>query len=250
MSAAELYASVLPSSAVSARQVALDLVGAVLRRKRPLDEAIEDHPVMPELSARDRAFARLLVTTVLRRLGQIDALISQCLTTPLAARAAVVHDILRLGIAQLLFLRTPQPRSLQRRPAHVRVYRKGWSTQCRRPSLKVRRIEGQVPRASIRRIGCGILTRAYGRSDSRHRRAHLKEAPPRPHCGPRTAGAKASGGAAADRIAAPRAGRLGRGSARLRRGCRWIRMQRPRCRCACLMGLPPRRRRSVRRARR
>src|SRR5579862_586795 len=96
-----------PPAPTTARQVALDLVGAVLRRKRPLDESIEDHPAMPELPARDRAFARLLVATVLRRLGQIDALIGDCLNTPLAPRAAIVHDILRLGIAQLLFLRTP-----------------------------------------------------------------------------------------------------------------------------------------------
>jgi 16S rRNA (cytosine967-C5)-methyltransferase len=40
-------------------------------------------------------------------LGQIDALIADCLNTPLSTRAALVHDILRLGIAQLLFLRTP-----------------------------------------------------------------------------------------------------------------------------------------------
>src|SRR5579864_9838080 len=91
----------------TARQVALDLVGAVLRRKRPLDDAIEDHPAMPVLPGRDRAFARLLVATTLRRLGQIDVLIAECLDTPLAPRAATVHDILRLGIAQLLFLRTP-----------------------------------------------------------------------------------------------------------------------------------------------
>jgi 16S rRNA (cytosine967-C5)-methyltransferase len=91
----------------NARQVALDLMGAVLRRKRPLDDAIEDHPIMGELSVRDRAFARLLVATVLRRLGQIDALVGECLNTPLAPRAAVIHDVLRLGIAQLLFLRTP-----------------------------------------------------------------------------------------------------------------------------------------------
>src|SRR5947209_17613233 len=89
------------SSSVSARGAALDLIGAVLRQKHPLDDAIEDHPAMPELPARDRAFARLLVATVLRRLGQIDALIGDCLNTPLAPRAAIVHDILRLGIAQL-----------------------------------------------------------------------------------------------------------------------------------------------------
>src|ERR1700751_5692260 len=91
----------------SARRVAIDLIGAVLRRKRPLDDAIEDNLDMAALPTRDRAFARLLVATVLRRLGQIDALIAHCLNTPLPPRAAVVHDMLRLGIAQLLFLRTP-----------------------------------------------------------------------------------------------------------------------------------------------
>jgi len=91
----------------TARNVALDLIGAVVRRKRPLDDAIDDSTVMQELAGRDRAFARLLVATALRRLGQIDGLIALCLSTPLAPRAAVVHDILRLGIAQLLFLRTP-----------------------------------------------------------------------------------------------------------------------------------------------
>jgi 16S rRNA (cytosine967-C5)-methyltransferase len=95
------------SEAATARDVALDLIGAVLRRKRPLDDAIEDSPAMHQLAGRDRAFARLLIATVLRRLGQIDALIADCLNVPLAPRAALVQDILRLGVAQLLFLRTP-----------------------------------------------------------------------------------------------------------------------------------------------
>ena len=60
-------------------------------------------PVDDQAVGRDRAFARLLVATALRRLGQVDALIALCLSTPLAPRAAVVHDILRLGVAQLLF---------------------------------------------------------------------------------------------------------------------------------------------------
>ncbi len=93
--------------ASTARHVALDLIGVVLGRERPLDEAIDDSPAMAKLSLRDRAFARLLVATVLRRLGQIDSLIGDCLSNPLPPRAAQVHDILRLGIAQLLFLHTP-----------------------------------------------------------------------------------------------------------------------------------------------
>jgi 16S rRNA (cytosine967-C5)-methyltransferase len=95
------------SEAPTARHIALDLIGAVLRRKRPLDDAIEDSPAMHRLPGRDRAFARLLVATVLRRLGQIDAMVGDCLNVPLAPRAALVQDILRLGVAQLLFLRTP-----------------------------------------------------------------------------------------------------------------------------------------------
>jgi len=95
------------SQVPTARNAALDLIGAVLRRRRPLDDAIDENPAMHLLSGRDRAFARLLVATALRRLGQIDALIALCLSTPLAPRAAVVHDILRLGAAQLMFLRTP-----------------------------------------------------------------------------------------------------------------------------------------------
>ncbi len=95
------------TQAPTARNVALDLLGAVLRRRRSLDDAIEDNHAMHVLAGRDRAFARLLVATVLRRLGQIDALIAACLNTPLAPRAMAVHDILRLGVAQLLFLRTP-----------------------------------------------------------------------------------------------------------------------------------------------
>ncbi|HTZ37758.1 MAG TPA: transcription antitermination factor NusB [Stellaceae bacterium] len=93
--------------ASTARHVALDLIGVVLGRERSLDEAIDDSQAMAKLALRDRAFARLLVATVLRRLGQIDALIAACLASPLPPRAAQVHDILRLGIAQLLFLHTP-----------------------------------------------------------------------------------------------------------------------------------------------
>src|SRR5215469_14414051 len=80
-------------SAPNARQVALDLIGAVLRRKRPLDDAIEDNSEMGSLSVRDRAFARLLVATVLRRLGQIDALIADCLNTPMPPHAAVATSV-------------------------------------------------------------------------------------------------------------------------------------------------------------
>ena len=90
-----------------ARAVALDLLAETLDRGRPLDQAMAAHAGMATLEPRDRAFARLLVATTLRRLGQIDALLHRCLARPLPPRAGPVLHILRLGAAQLLFLGTP-----------------------------------------------------------------------------------------------------------------------------------------------
>ncbi len=97
----------MPSPDVSARSVALDLLAAVLGDKRPLDEAVDTHPAMPGLARRDRAFARHLLITTIRRLGQIDAAIAACLDRRLPRKARPVTDLLRLGVCQLLFLETP-----------------------------------------------------------------------------------------------------------------------------------------------
>lgn len=78
-------------------------MAAVLDRGRLLDDELGDVR-LEALEDRDRGFVRLLVSTTLRRLGQIDALIEQCLETPLGARAAFAEHALRLGICQLLFL--------------------------------------------------------------------------------------------------------------------------------------------------
>ena len=58
------------------------------------------------LEPRDRAFARLLVTTCLRRGGQIDRILGALMTKPPAGKARDAIHILRLGAAQLLFLET------------------------------------------------------------------------------------------------------------------------------------------------
>ena len=60
-----------------------------------------------KLAPRDRAFARLLVATVLRRLGQIDDILTQLVQRPPEGKDAYVQQILRVAAAQLLFLDTP-----------------------------------------------------------------------------------------------------------------------------------------------
>jgi 16S rRNA (cytosine967-C5)-methyltransferase len=169
----------------TARNVALDLISAVLRRKRPLDDAIDDNPAMHRLPPRDRAFARLLVATVLRRLGQIDALITDCLNTPLAPRAALVQDILRLGIAQLLFLRTP-PHAAVATSVDIAQSR-GFASHkglvnavLRRLSVEgAQRIEEQdAPRLNTPDWLWRSWSRTYGEPTARAiASAHLKEAP-------------------------------------------------------------------------
>lgn len=88
-------------SGLAARSVALDLVMGVLRRARPLDD---ERPELATLDARDRGFARSIAAATLRRLGQIDALIASCVERPIPPRDALAHDVLRIAIAQLLFV--------------------------------------------------------------------------------------------------------------------------------------------------
>ncbi len=92
---------------LAARAVALDLLGTVLERRTPLDEALQHHKRFPSLESRDRAFARNLVATSLRRLGQLDAVIARLLERPLKPKTETLRQVLRLGLCQILFLETP-----------------------------------------------------------------------------------------------------------------------------------------------
>lgn len=177
--------SAITTAPPTARSVAIDLIGAVLRRKRPLDDAIEDNGEMGGLPARDRAFARLLVATVLRRLGQIDALIAHCLNTPLPARAAMVHDMLRLGIAQLLFLRTPPHAAVATTVDLAEV--RGFLSHKGLVNAVLRRLSQEGPDLVARQDAARLNTpdwlwrgwsQAYGEEGVRAiALAHLKEAP-------------------------------------------------------------------------
>ncbi len=88
---------------VSARTIALEVVSGALRRGRAMDE---DPQGLMQLEARDRAFARAIAAMTLRRLGQIDNLIAQCVERAIPHSDFVVQDILRIAVAQLVFLGT------------------------------------------------------------------------------------------------------------------------------------------------
>lgn len=89
----------------SARASAAMLLDTILGERRTLDEAVAAHP--PRGAEADMKFTMLLVLTVLRHLGQIDALLAGYLEKPLPAKRLSVTNALRLGIAQLVLLETP-----------------------------------------------------------------------------------------------------------------------------------------------
>lgn len=87
-----------------ARYVAARSLQAVLEQGLPLDQAMAEISLFKQLEGRDRAFARLIAATTLRRLGQIDAVLKPFLKrTP----SPYARAVLRTGAAQILFLETP-----------------------------------------------------------------------------------------------------------------------------------------------
>ncbi|HEY3890263.1 MAG TPA: transcription antitermination factor NusB, partial [Caulobacteraceae bacterium] len=92
-----------PSGGLAAREAALSLAQAALDRRGGLEEAMEQAP-FSRLEPRDRAFARMLAMTLLRRLGAIDARLQARLAKE-PPQSVVM--LLRLGVAQALYLDTP-----------------------------------------------------------------------------------------------------------------------------------------------
>lgn len=92
---------------LSARKAALSLLEDVLVRKQALDHALETNQNFKPLMSRDRAFARMIVSTTLRRLGQINDLITRMETSPNSSKNMVLQNILRIGVAQICFMEVP-----------------------------------------------------------------------------------------------------------------------------------------------
>ncbi|HXI86302.1 MAG TPA: transcription antitermination factor NusB, partial [Parvularculaceae bacterium] len=94
-----------PPPGLPARRAALDILSLV-RAGASLDEALGKCRSFEALEGADRAFARALASTVLRRQGGIDAVIGAYIDKPLPKRAEKATDILRLAAAQSAILGT------------------------------------------------------------------------------------------------------------------------------------------------
>jgi 16S rRNA (cytosine967-C5)-methyltransferase len=96
-----------PAEPLRARKVSLDIISNILRRSRPMDQAIAMNGAYSSLPGIDRAFVMMLVSTTLRRLGQIDDFISRASDRKEPPNPPLLHDLLRIGAAQIAFMEVP-----------------------------------------------------------------------------------------------------------------------------------------------
>ena len=92
---------------MAARQVAVSALHAVFVDGRSFDDAFARAASKAQLPARDRAFARAIAATVLRRRGQLKEVVSRFIEKPLPAKQGQLDAILLSAAAQLLYLETP-----------------------------------------------------------------------------------------------------------------------------------------------
>ncbi|MGV1013539.1 MAG: RsmB/NOP family class I SAM-dependent RNA methyltransferase [Methyloceanibacter sp.] len=93
-----------------ARRAAAELLDSVLRKHQPLGDTLSrslDGGVMSDLPQRDRALARLIVATSLRRKGQLDHVLDAFLERGMPPKSGTLYPILLSAAAQLVFLKTP-----------------------------------------------------------------------------------------------------------------------------------------------
>lgn len=92
------------------RRAATKLVEAVLGQGKTLDITLGEHAAVAPFSRmeeRDRALARAIAATALRRKGQIDAIFDSFLERPLKGKTVAFYAIARAALAEILFMNAP-----------------------------------------------------------------------------------------------------------------------------------------------
>jgi 16S rRNA (cytosine967-C5)-methyltransferase len=93
-----------------ARRAAVEVLAAVLTKAQVLDDVLGrslDAGAMFNLPQRDRALARAIVATTLRRRGHLDLVLNSFLERGMPPNSGTLYPILLSGAVQLIFLKTP-----------------------------------------------------------------------------------------------------------------------------------------------
>ncbi|WP_208995963.1 16S rRNA (cytosine(967)-C(5))-methyltransferase RsmB [Pannonibacter tanglangensis] len=99
-----------PAPGLAARRAAVDVLGHVVHKHRPLDLELDPaggHPGFRALEAKDRALVRAILGAALRRRSQIETILQSLLDRPVPEKTGRVMDILHVAAAQMLFLDIP-----------------------------------------------------------------------------------------------------------------------------------------------
>ncbi len=96
-----------PARGVAARAAASRLLRGVTVERKSLDALLDTERSFLALPPRDRAFARAIVGTALRRGGQIADALGRLIVKPLPKRAGRLRQIIEIAAAQILFLDVP-----------------------------------------------------------------------------------------------------------------------------------------------
>lgn len=99
-----------PVPGMAARRAAVDVLGNVVHKHRPLDLELDPsggHPGFRALEAKDRALVRAILGAALRRRSQIESILQTLLDRPIPEKTGRVMDILHVAAAQMLFLDIP-----------------------------------------------------------------------------------------------------------------------------------------------
>lgn len=136
------------------RAAAFDLIDAVLNHKRLLDEAQSLSKPYMALPERDRGLAMLIARTVLRHLGEIDALIDAFLDKPLGKKGQGAVTVLRIGLSQLMFLDIAEHAAVDTtvdlcRGGDLQPYRKLVNAVLRRAQREGALVLDQLDRVSV-----------------------------------------------------------------------------------------------------
>ncbi|MEM8686800.1 MAG: 16S rRNA (cytosine(967)-C(5))-methyltransferase RsmB [Pseudomonadota bacterium] len=176
---------------LNARRAAIEILSRVLTDGRPLDTTLArsaESGLLTSLTQKDRAFARSLVSTALRRKGQIDALIAAFSDKPLnRKKSGAAYETLLAGAAQILFMRVPAHAAIDLAVKAIAYDRRGGRKLGGYVNAVLRRIDREGAEALARQDAARLSapgwlyeswTKAYGGPGARAiAEAHLSEPP-------------------------------------------------------------------------
>ncbi len=170
-----------------ARRLAATVLAAVLREKKPFDDAfarIAAEPPYNQLESRDTAFARLMSATALRRAGQIRAVLLQFIDKPPPPPQGDFNEIMLIAAAQLLFLKSPPHAVIDltveqlKEDSHARRFAKLANAVLRRVSERATALAAEDEEANAPAWLYQRWVSAYGEEAARRIAAqHLVEPP-------------------------------------------------------------------------